>query len=62
MPGLPEVLKCWRYRIRTRRHLAAMDSYLLADIGLTTEDAITESRQPFWKPVSPHRSGLGLRR
>mgnify|MGYP003626991053 FL=1 len=59
---IAEILKAWSYRIRTRRHLAAMDSYLLADIGLTAEDAMTEARQPFWKPVCPHQSGLGLRR
>ena len=61
-PGFSETLRCWSYRIRPRRHLSTMDSHLLADIGLTTEDAITESRQPFWRPVSPSRSGLGLRR
>lgn len=33
---------------RQRRHLAALDDALLADIGLTREDARREAARPFW--------------
>ncbi|SEA52603.1 DUF1127 domain-containing protein [Rubrimonas cliftonensis] len=34
--------------IRQRRALAALDARLLADIGLSREDAEAEARRPFW--------------
>ena len=36
-------------RARSRRRMAALDSRMLADVGLTRKDAITESRKIFWQ-------------
>tara|TARA_R110000787_G_scaffold16622_75_gene52086 strand:+ start:22393 stop:22599 length:207 start_codon:yes stop_codon:yes gene_type:complete len=36
-------------RARSRRQMAALDSRMLADVGLTRKDAITESRKIFWQ-------------
>lgn len=49
------VAAAWRTLIRwQRRHdyrwkLARMEDRLLADIGMTREQADTESRKPFWR-------------
>lgn len=43
----------WRRRITTRRALGAMDPRLLADIGLTPDEARREASRPFWQPVRP---------
>lgn len=37
-------------RRRDRRLLARLDSHLLRDIGLSTDEARTESAKPFWQP------------
>jgi uncharacterized protein YjiS (DUF1127 family) len=34
---------------RQRRALAALDSQLLNDIGVSKADAVREARKPFWK-------------
>lgn len=36
-------------RARTRRQIAELDGRMLADVGLTRSDAITESRKIFWQ-------------
>ena len=43
-------LRLWRERARQRRQLAAMDDYLLNDIGLTRVDVEAEFQKPFWRP------------
>lgn len=52
--GAVGLLNLWQRRIRTRRALAAMDPRLLADIGLTPDEARHEVCRPFWEPVRPH--------
>lgn len=37
-------------RRRDRRLLARLDAHLLRDIGLSTEEARTETAKPFWQP------------
>ncbi len=38
----------WASRARQRRDLAALDSHLLGDIGLTESQARREAAKPFW--------------
>lgn len=47
------LLAMWQAR-RTRMHLAEMDAYLLADIGVGRGDAMTEAARPFWD-LAPRR-------
>ena len=39
----------WRYA-RTRRALNRLDDRMLADIGITREQAKKEAAKPFWRP------------
>lgn len=43
------MLSAWAQRRRQRRALAALDTGLLRDIGLTRADAVRESGKPFWR-------------
>ncbi len=45
-----KTLATWQARRETRAMLAAMPDYLRRDIGLSVQEAIEESRKPFWKP------------
>ena len=41
----------WRLaRQRTRRALAQLDDRMLADVGITREQALREAEKPFWLP------------
>lgn len=40
----------FRERARQRAALASLDERLLADVGLTREQARQEIRKPFWRP------------
>lgn len=42
------ILAVWAQRVRTRQALAELDGRLLADVGLTREEGLRESRKPFW--------------
>jgi uncharacterized protein YjiS (DUF1127 family) len=50
MQSVAERLMEWPERSRQRRHLAAMDDYMLRDIGLTRADVRTETEKWFWQP------------
>ena len=39
----------WRQRAYQRKQLASLSDRMLADIGLTREQAILEAGKPFWK-------------
>jgi len=39
----------WIERHRQRRDLAALEPYLLRDLGLTREQALYEASKPFWR-------------
>ena len=41
--------KFWANRSRQRKQLARLDVRLLADIGITSEQAKVEIAKPFWK-------------
>jgi len=44
-----DLLRLWRQRIMTRRHLAKFDERLLSDIGISPGQRIEELRKPFWR-------------
>jgi uncharacterized protein YjiS (DUF1127 family) len=44
-----DLLAVWRKRCRQRAALAALDDWLLRDIGLTRADIIRECAKPFWQ-------------
>ena len=41
--------KFWASRSRQRKQLARLDARMLADIGITAEQAKLEIAKPFWK-------------
>jgi uncharacterized protein YjiS (DUF1127 family) len=47
--SLIALLRVWRRRIRTRRHLAALDAAGLADIGVSEVERRNECVKPFWR-------------
>lgn len=48
-PGLVwQSLRAWSALYRQRRQLGALDDHLLADIGVTREQAMREARRRFW--------------
>ena len=42
-------VKFWVSRSRQRKQLACLDARMLADIGITAEQAKLEIAKPFWK-------------
>jgi uncharacterized protein YjiS (DUF1127 family) len=48
--GVVDLLFDWQERRRQRRKLAAMDEYMLRDIGLSRADVEHETHKPFWQP------------
>ena len=42
-------------RARSRRHLAALDGYMLKDIGLSEADRRRECARPFWRASDSSR-------
>lgn len=45
----PLVIVLWRFRVRTRKALRALDDAALDDIGLTRAEAESEAAKPFWR-------------
>jgi uncharacterized protein YjiS (DUF1127 family) len=39
----------WKNRARQRKQLACLDTRMLADIGVTLEQAKLEAAKPFWQ-------------
>ncbi len=46
---MADVIKLWRRRARSRHELAWLEDRLLHDIGVRADDALIESRKPFWR-------------
>ncbi len=44
-----DLIAFWDRRLEKRRCLVKLPDYLLADIGLTREQAEAEYKTPFWK-------------
>jgi uncharacterized protein YjiS (DUF1127 family) len=49
-PMAVATLALWRHRSRSRRHLAALDSRELADIGVSRTQQCIECHKRFWEP------------
>lgn len=45
-----DTLILWQERAQQRHRLAALDPYLLKDIGISRADAWQEANKPFWRP------------
>jgi uncharacterized protein YjiS (DUF1127 family) len=39
----------WQERARQRHALAALDDYLLRDMGISRADVVMETTKPFWR-------------
>ncbi len=53
LAAISRIVSLWLDRRRRRqalRDLAERNNYLLADIGLTQEEALREAAKPFWRP------------
>lgn len=48
--GLVRSAKAAWQRRQERAQLARLDAHILQDIGLDAEQALEESRKPFWQP------------
>jgi uncharacterized protein YjiS (DUF1127 family) len=46
--NFPTLLVEWQKRYESRRHLAELNTRLLADVGLTPADVRREVEKPFW--------------
>ena len=44
-----QTMATWLRRARTRRQLAAMDNWMLQDIGISRSAALYEASKPFWR-------------
>ena len=49
MKQLVSIVVFWKSRIRQRKQLKCLDERMLADIGITFEQAQAEAAKPFWK-------------
>ena len=47
--SLTRHIRTWRDRMRQRRALAAVDDWLLKDIGVSRADAMCEGDKAFWQ-------------
>ncbi|WP_153010525.1 DUF1127 domain-containing protein [Falsirhodobacter sp. alg1] len=47
--NLRNTLRTWEARRSSRRRLAKLDQYILADIGMDATAANAEIRKPFWR-------------
>jgi uncharacterized protein YjiS (DUF1127 family) len=45
-----DLVSTWYLRARERRHLKALDDYMLKDIGITRADVEFEVQKHFWRP------------
>jgi uncharacterized protein YjiS (DUF1127 family) len=46
---LAGMITIWLNRAQRRRDLSELDDRLLADVGISQEDALWEARKPFWR-------------
>jgi uncharacterized protein YjiS (DUF1127 family) len=44
-----DTLLTWQERERQRRHLMALDTRILSDMGISRADVVAEYSKPFWR-------------
>ena len=49
LSGLAGMITIWLNRHQGRRDLSELDDRLLADVGISREDALREAGKPFWR-------------
>ncbi|MEA2896804.1 MAG: hypothetical protein QOJ84_2419 [Bradyrhizobium sp.] len=49
LSSLASMIAIWLNRQQGRRELSELDDRLLADVGISREDAVWEARKPFWR-------------
>ena len=49
LSSLASMIAIWLDRAQGRRDLSELDDRLLADIGISREDALWEAGKPFWR-------------
>jgi uncharacterized protein YjiS (DUF1127 family) len=49
LSSLASMIAFWLNRQQGRRDLSELDDRLLADVGISREDALWEARKPFWR-------------
>jgi uncharacterized protein YjiS (DUF1127 family) len=49
LSSLAGMTAIWLNRRQGRRDLSALDDRLLADVGISREDAVREAGKPFWR-------------
>jgi uncharacterized protein YjiS (DUF1127 family) len=49
LSSLASGIAIWLNRRQGRRDLRELDDRLLADVGISREDALWEARKPFWR-------------
>jgi uncharacterized protein YjiS (DUF1127 family) len=49
LSGLAGLIVVWLNRRQGRRDLSELDDRLLADVGISREDAVREAGKPFWR-------------
>jgi uncharacterized protein YjiS (DUF1127 family) len=49
LSSLAGTIVIWLNRRQGRRDLSELDDRLLADVGISREDALWEARKPFWR-------------
>jgi uncharacterized protein YjiS (DUF1127 family) len=53
LSSLASTIAAWLDRQQGRRDLSELDDRLLADVGISREDALSEARKPFWRTELP---------
>jgi uncharacterized protein YjiS (DUF1127 family) len=54
LSSLASMIAIWLNRQQGRRDLSELDDRLLADVGISQEDALWEARKPFWRGKHAH--------
>ena len=49
LSSLASMIAIWFSRQQGRQDLSELDDRLLADVGISREDALWEARKPFWR-------------
>ena len=53
LSSLTDTIVIWLNRRQGRRDLKELDDRLLADVGISRQDAVCEAAKPFWRTDLP---------